>query len=962
MNNFTKILTTIRRPFQQELRKGCRDDVVIDGLGNYVRLWVKNGESFVLEASEKEVLKGLSNLFENYADASSTERQRMLGEATKRIDAALGHGQRSASDIVGTSTELSQTRQQPKTQRASSKKSAQTDMLSLFAEVESDPESSPPKREQASERPVSTVPTEDLPLFQDTNLPPQRSSRHSSAVSSQQEGVISPENRQLSAVPAKEPSESVPISDTPVSTDIDSLDFLTQPLQYLKGIGPRRAEMLSAELGIQAVGELLAYYPRDYIDRSKMVEIYRVGRREDDEPETIQGKVVNHTSSPTARGKRIGKISIYDGTGVALLVNFGRRIGIMKALLPVDTEVVVSGKFARRYNEIQATDYEFELFEEENLIHTNRIVPKYPLTAKLTAKMLRAWMRTALDEYGQQIPEILPLALRQRQRLVDRQSAINEIHFPTSEAHREAAQKRLAFEEFFLLSLGMEMKKERRISEDGIAFRVGTERDGTSPSLLRDFLASLPYELTGAQKRVFAEIQNDMRQETVMNRLIQGDVGSGKTVVAAMALLCAIENGYQGALMVPTEILAEQHYYNLSEMLKDLRKNAEQTGAENINVVLLKSDLPKPEREEALAAIADGTADLIVGTQALIQEGVDFHKLGLVIIDEQHRFGVMQRATLRNKAQSAVARHHDDRDGVTTEANGTQKQGATAPLAPDVLVMTATPIPRTLALTLYGDLNVSIIDEMPPGRQTIKTYWIREKEREKLYSTVRKEIQRGRQAYIVYPLVEESEKLEELKAATEMASHLQSEVFPDLHLGLLHGQMKSIEKQEVMMNFKDRHIDVLVSTTVIEVGIDVPNATLMVIENAERFGLSQLHQLRGRVGRGEHQSACYLVASPRGDDSFQRIQAMIRTNNGFRIAEADLNIRGPGEFFGTRQSGIPNFKIANIIHDATLLEAAKKEAESLIKADPVLNAPGHQLLKRMLQKHWRGNLEIASVG
>lgn len=937
MNNFTKILTTIRRPFQQELRKGCRDDVVIDGLGNYVQLWVKNGESFTLATAEREMLKGLADLFENYAGASSTERQRILEDAAKRIDTALGHGQRNTSDVVGTSAKPSQTRQLPKTQRASSKKSAQTDMLSLFAEVDGNSESEAPRQEQATGM-------EDWK--QGSVVGPQPSSLPPSPPSSSTPSSVHP-NADRRLLTADSQSESVPISDTPVSTDIDSLDFLTQPLQYLKGIGPRRAEMLSEELSIQTVGELLAYYPRDYIDRSKMVEIYRVGRTDDDEPETIQGKVVNHTSSPTARGKRIGKISIYDGTGVALLVNFGRRIGIMKALLPVDTEVVVSGKFSRRYNEIQATDYEFELFEEENLIHTNRIVPKYPLTAKLTAKMLRAWMRMALDAHGQQIPEILPLALRQRQRLVDRQSAINEIHFPTSEAHRDAAQKRLAFEEFFLLSVGMEMKKERRISEDGIAFRVGMERDGNSPSLLRGFLASLPYQLTGAQKRVFAEIQNDMRQETVMNRLIQGDVGSGKTVVAAMALLCAIENGYQGALMVPTEILAEQHYYNLSEMLKDLRKGAEPTGAENINVVLLKSDLPKIEREEALAAIAGGTADLIVGTQALIQEGVDFHKLGLVIIDEQHRFGVMQRATLRNKAQSA---------------NGTQKRGAAPPPAPDVLVMTATPIPRTLALTLYGDLNVSVIDEMPPGRQTIKTHWIREKEREKLYSTVRQEIQRGRQAYIVYPLVEESEKLEELKAATEMASHLQSEVFPDLRLGLLHGQMKSIEKQEVMTNFKDRHIDVLVSTTVIEVGIDVPNATLMVIENAERFGLSQLHQLRGRVGRGEHQSACYLVASPRGDDSFQRIQAMIRTNNGFRIAEADLNIRGPGEFFGTRQSGVPNFKIANIIHDVTLLEAAKKEAESLIKADPALNAPVHQLLKRMLQKHWRGNLEIASVG
>ena len=954
MNNFTKILTTIRRPFQQELRKGCRDDVVVNGLGSYVQLWVKNGETFTLATTEKEALKGLADLFGNYANASSTERHRILEEATKRINTALGHGKRNASDVVRTAAEPPQTHQQSRSQRTRSKKSAQTDMLSLFAEVERNPGSSPPERPRKSRDPahrddvlppVSTVPTEDLPLFQDTDPASQRNRQRSAATGNHQQEVTV--NR--SADPQ---SESVPISDSPVSMDIDSLDFLSQPLQYLKGIGPRRAEMLREELSLQTVGELLAYYPRDYIDRSKMVEIYRVGRREDDEPETIQGKVVNHTSSPTAKGRRIGKISIYDGTGVALLVNFGKRIGVMKALLPVDTEVVVSGKFARRYNEIQATDYEFERFEEENLIHTNRIVPKYPLTAKLTAKMLRTWMRMALDAHGQQIPEILPLALRQRQRLIDRQSAINEIHFPTSEAHREAAQKRLAFEEFFLLSVGMEMKKERRISEDGIAFRVGTvaqenDAEETDGPMLRDFLASLPYQLTGAQKRVFAEIQNDMQQKTVMNRLIQGDVGSGKTVVAAMALLCAIENGYQGALMVPTEILAEQHYYNLSEMLENLCKDTGCTDDGNINVVLLKSDLPKPEREAALTAITDGTADLIVGTQALIQEGVDFHKLGLVIIDEQHRFGVMQRATLRNKAQTA---------------NGTQKQDAVVPPTPDVLVMTATPIPRTLALTLYGDLNVSVIDEMPPGRQTIKTYWIREKEREKLYSTVRKEIQHGRQAYIVYPLVEESEKLEELKAATEMAAHLQSEVFPDLRLGLLHGQMKSIEKQEVMTNFKDRQIDILVSTTVIEVGIDVPNATLIVIENAERFGLSQLHQLRGRVGRGKHQSACYLVASPRGDDSFQRIQAMIRTNNGFRIAEADLNIRGPGEFFGTRQSGLPNFKIANIIEDATLLEAAKKEAALLIEADPALSIPGHQLLKRMLQKHWRGNLEIASVG
>ena len=915
MSNFAKILTTIRRPFQQELRKGCHDDVVVNGLGSYVQLWTKNGDAFTLDATEKEVLNSLASLFENYAGASPTDRQRTLEEATKRIDTALGGRQRNLADVSNTSAAPSQKRQQPTTKRPSAKKKTQTEMLPLFGETENPSESIPIKPEPVAVPTTYARQTENLSLFGDAEVTSQ----------------------QAEDTPTEEAAASVPISDIPVSTDLTSLDFLSEPLQYLKGIGPRRAAMLLAELNIETVGELLAYYPRDYIDRSKMVEIYKVGRAEEDEPETIQGKVVNHTSSPTAKGKRIGKISIYDGTGVAMLVNFGRRIGIMKSLLPVETEVVVSGKFSRRYNEIQATDYEFELFEEDNLIHTKRIVPKYALTAKLTAKMLRMWMRTALDTYGQQIPEILPLELRQRQGLIDRQSATNEIHFPTSEAHRKAAQKRLAFEEFFLLSVGMELKKDRKISQEGIAFRIDTQTQDNSPTLLQDFIASLPYTLTGAQKRVFGEIQNDMRQKNVMNRLIQGDVGSGKTVVAAMALLRAIENGYQGALMVPTEILAEQHYYNLSEMFEALRKDTAHTDNQKINVVLLKSDLPKAEREEALAAIADGTADLIVGTQALIQEGVDFHRLGLVIIDEQHRFGVMQRATLRNKVGNKA-------------------------LPPDVLVMTATPIPRTLALTLYGDLNVSVIDEMPPGRQTIKTYWIKEKDREKLYGNLRKEIQRGRQAYVVYPLVEESEKLEELKAATEMAEHLQNSVFPDLRVGLLHGQMKSIEKQEVMAKFNDKHIDILVSTTVIEVGIDVPNATLMVIENAERFGLSQLHQLRGRVGRGEHQSACYLVAIPKGDDSYQRIQAMIRTNNGFQIAEADLNIRGPGEFFGTRQSGVPNFKIANIIHDATLLETAKQEAELLVKADRELNAPAHQLLKQMLQKHWRDNLEIASVG
>ena len=457
---------------------------------------------------------------------------------------------------------------------------------------------------------------------------------------------------------------------------------------------------------------------------------------------------------------------VYDGTGVAVLVNFGRRVGYLRSLLKVGTSVVISGRFGRRNNEIQTTDYEFEILEDEdaNLIHTGRIVAKYPLTANLTQRMLRQWINNVLDEYGGMFPEILPLDIRQRLQLIDRKTAIKEIHCPASDSYCKAARKRLVFDEFFLLELGLELKKKRwEVKEKGISFKVESR-------LLDRFIGILPFRLTEAQKRVFATIKADMENAHPMNRLLQGDVGSGKTIVAVMTLLCVIQSGYQGALMVPTEILAEQHAYNFSELLKPV----------GLNVVLLKGDLAKSERETVLADIADGSAHIVVGTHALIQKGVDFHQLGLVIIDEQHRFGVMQRATLRDK-------------GIT----------------PDVLVMTATPIPRTLALTVYGDLNVSVIDEMPPGRQTVGTKWVKEEQRGELYRDIEKVIQRGRQAYIVYPLVEESEKLEEIKAATEMADHLQCEVFPHLRLGLLHGRMRSLEKQEVMAQFKAKQIDIL---------------------------------------------------------------------------------------------------------------------------------------------------------
>ena len=895
MNELAKILTTIRRPFQQEIRNGCQDSVVINGLGAYVQLWVRNAERLTLNPAEKQLLDSLAGLFSDYETSSPKERRNVVQAAMKQID-----------EMTSGNQKVLPTRKPEATKTVGD--------LPLFQSLPSQsPKTSTslvkPARKNKGQQPLCPV---------DSKV-----DGRSEAAKSSPPRFAAPTNPSESDVPHSDsqpaPPEKVSINEVPISTDLASLKFLETEIQYASGIGPRRAAKLITELNIRNVRDLLEYYPRDYLDRGHFRSIYEVGRT--GEYETIQGAVVNQSQfTPNRKGAQaVGKIAIYDQTGVAQLVNFGRRVGYLKGLLKVGTQVVVSGKFTRRNNEIQTTDFEFEVLEAEDadLIHTGRIVPKYVLTAKLTQRMLRQWTKTLLDNYAGDYPEILPLDIRQQNQLIDRCTAIQEVHFPSSEGYKDAARRRLAFDEFFLLELGLEIKKQRwQTEEKGIAFQVEGE-------LLDRFIEALPFQLTSAQKRVIAEIKSDMANGQAMNRLLQGDVGSGKTIVGVVAALCAIQSGYQGALMVPTEILAEQHTYNLSELLEPL----------GLKVVLLKSDLPKSERDEALAAIADGSAHVVVGTHALIQEGVAFHQLGLVIIDEQHRFGVMQRATLRDK-------------GTT----------------PDVLVMTATPIPRTLALTIYGDLNVSVIDELPPGRQKITTRWVKEADREKLYAQIEKEIQRGRQAYIVYPLVEESEKLEEIKAATEMADHFQTDVFPHLRVGLLHGRMRSVEKQDVMSRFKNREIDILVSTTVIEVGIDVPNASLMVIENAGRFGLSQMHQLRGRVGRGTHKSSCHLIIGPTTEDGIRRIKAMTRTNDGFELAEADLEIRGPGEFFGTRQSGLPDFKIANILRDASLLEMAKSEANRLAKADPSLSQPAHQVLKQVLQMQWAGHLKMASIG
>lgn len=715
----------------------------------------------------------------------------------------------------------------------------------------------------------------------------------------------------------KEPE--IKIERTEPRYDPSREEMLYMPIQNISGIGQKRAELLREEVGIMNVGDLLEYYPRDYLDRSKIKQIYQVGRSND--YETIQGVVVNQMdiNPKRANAQKFSKTVIYDQTGVASLVAFGKRVQYMASALKPDTKVVVSGKFKREYGEIQSTEYAYEILSDEDaeLIHTGRIVPVYPLTAKLNQRSLRRWLKIAVDQYASFVYEILPYDMRERLSLIDRISAVKNIHFPESQKHLDSARQRLAFDELFLLELGLGLKKQKwQIDEEGIIFRRRTD-------LVQRFIESLPFKLTKAQNRVIAEIESDMQSNRSMNRLLQGDVGSGKTVVAAIAMLLAVDNDYQSALMAPTEILAEQHYNTLNKLLQPM----------GLEVVLLRSDMSKHEKNYALQMLQSGEAKIAVGTHALIQSGVEFANLGLVITDEQHRFGVMQRAELKKKG-----------------------------LNPDVLVMTATPIPRTLALTVYGDLDVSVIDELPPGRQKVETRWVSEGKRSEIYRFIEDQISQGRQAYIVYPLVEESEKLEDLKSATEMAEHFQKDIFLHLKIGLIHGRMRADEKQEVMNKFKANELNILVSTTVIEVGIDVPNATIMLIEHAERFGLAQLHQLRGRVGRSGHKSFCLLIANPTTEDAVQRMKAMTKTNDGFVIAEEDLAIRGPGEFFGTRQAGMPDLKVANIARDVKILEIARKEAFRIAQIDPTLSKPDHKALKKVLQEKWKENLEMMSIG
>jgi ATP-dependent DNA helicase RecG len=685
-------------------------------------------------------------------------------------------------------------------------------------------------------------------------------------------------------------------------------------LDNIKGISTNRLKALSS-MGIYNVMELIEFKPRRYLDRSMVSPINKLVP---DEEATVLGEIVS--KKMISRGKRRLIVTIHDGYGLLDAVWFN-QVHYFDKIFRERQTAAFSGKVSF-FKSWQIIHPDFDIIDESRkMLHTGHIIPLYPGSetlrkAGLNSYGMRRIISNVLQKYRGNIEENLPPYLIKRYKLTKRSDAFQQLHFPESEQLLEQTFRRFKYEELFFLELLMALRKHfYKIPEISIQMNIDNKR-------IKKLVDSLPYKLTDAQRKVLREMYNDLRSQYPMNRLLQGDVGSGKTVVALLNLLMAVSSGFQGALMAPTEILAQQHYFNIINILN----------WDEVRVALLLGSLKESEKKLLHQKIGNGELDLVIGTHALIQENVTFKKLGLVIIDEQHRFGVMQRAELVKKG-----------------------------LHPHVLVMTATPIPRSLALTLYGDLDLSIIDELPPGRQKIKTHWRTEEKLNLIYDFVRQKVKDRQQAYIVYPLIEESEKLD-LKAAKVAYRKLSNEIFPEYKLALLHGRLKIEEKEKVMRLFKNGDIDILISTTVIEVGVDVPNASIMLIEHAERFGLSQLHQLRGRVGRGAKESFCILITPENiNETAQQRMMIMQNTNNGFTIADEDLRIRGSGEFFGTRQHGMPDLNYADLILDQKIVKVARNDAFGIVKKDPHLRFSNHSNCREYFEEKFVEKFQFANI-
>ena len=698
---------------------------------------------------------------------------------------------------------------------------------------------------------------------------------------------------------------------------------LDDPLQFIKGVGPKRADLLK-KINLETVSDIFFYLPFRYEDRTQIKKIIELVPGE---TVSFFGKVIDAGTIRIGRRRKIFEALVQDDSGFVRVKWFQFNETYMKEKIKAGREVIFSGKPTQNKRggglEIIHPNTEIQSDESSESLEIGCIVPVYHSTEGLHLKSLRTIMKNVVDDYKNLVNEFLPEKIIKRYKLLTRSKALQRAHFPPNDASikllekfQDPSQVRLIFEEFFLLQLSLALKKRRlEVEECGQPFKTRGE-------IIRKFLKLLKFDLTQAQKRVLGEIMNYLERNEPMNLLLQGDVGSGKTVVALIALLTGVDNNCQTALMAPTELLAEQHFLSIRPFCEAL----------NITIALVTSSGTAKEKSLIRSCIANGTTQIIVGTHALIQKKIEFSKLGLIVVDEQHRFGVLQRDALSKKG-----------------------------LTPHVLIMTATPIPRSLALTLYGDMNVSFLDEFPPGRIPIKTKLFYEDARNSAYSLLEKEIKEGRQAYVVCPLIEESESID-LKAAIDVSEELKNRRLPNFKIQLIHGKLKKEERQKIMAEFKNGSIDVLVATTVIEVGIDVSNATVMLIEHAERFGLAQLHQLRGRVGRGKYASKCLLISSHAlTDDGKARLNAIVKSRDGFSIAEEDLRIRGPGDFTGTRQSGIPLLRAGNLLRDIKLLELSRREAFDLIEKDPQLEAPEHIKLKDTLHYTFGNQANLMKV-
>ncbi len=676
---------------------------------------------------------------------------------------------------------------------------------------------------------------------------------------------------------------------------------LTKDVKYIKGVGPNRVLLLN-KLNIYTLKDLITYYPRTYEDRGKVKPLAECT---DGEEQTIEVIACSRVSEVRLPRKTMQKLVVRDETMSAVITWFNQSY--LKNKFEIGKKYRFFGKINYKYGKIEINSPVFD--EIGNTKNTGKIVPIYPLTYNLSQNTLRRIMENAILEVKGKLEETIPEYIIKENNLIDINTATEMIHFPQKLEDFKTARKRLVFEELFSMQLALLALKNKNLKEEkGIKYSKNVS--------VKDLSKQFPFELTRAQKRVLDEIEKDMESDKCMNRLLQGDVGSGKTAVAMCAAYKAVKSGYQVAIMAPTAILATQHLENFNKTLEKM----------DIKCELLISAITKKKKNEILERLKNGEIDIIIGTHALIEDNVEFKKLGLVVTDEQHRFGVKQRAKIAKKGNN-----------------------------PDVLVMSATPIPRTLALILYGDLDISIIDELPPNRKKIETFAVGKSYEERINNFIQKQIEEGRQCYIVCPLVEESEE-QDLKSVVELCEKYQKEIFPQYRVEYLHGKMKPKEKDEIMMKFKNKEIDILISTTVIEVGVDVPNANIMVIEDAQRFGLAALHQLRGRVGRGEYQSYCILIYEPKGENTRKRMKVMCDTNDGFIISEKDLELRGSGDFFGTMQSGLPEFKIANIFEDISILKQAQITAQKVMQDEDALEKD--EKLKKLVEDKFSSRIEI----